>query len=104
MQAVKAAVSSVVPLPTAPCDLTSHHGRPEPNSWSPDHLLVFARFNAAITAPVAGEIVNVPSLLETDVTEPAPHAPQVGGALEPDSRHWPAVAVPAKMAKAEAPE
>ena len=34
------------------------------------HVLAWARFKDATTAPVVGEMVSVPSLLETEVTDP----------------------------------
>ena len=44
--------------------------------WPPVQVLAFPRFKEATTAPVVGEIVRVPSLLETDETAPW-HAPLI---------------------------
>ena len=42
------------------------------NCWRAVHEFALARLSEATTAPVVGEIVNVPSAFETDVTAPLP--------------------------------
>ncbi len=68
--------------------------------------LALARLSDAVTEPVVGEMVSVPSMLATALTEDPPpeHEPHVGAAEDPESKHWPAVTVPARIANAEASE
>lgn len=67
--------------------------------------LALARLIDATTAPVVGEMVNVLSLLLTDETAAEPvQEPQVGAVEVAESKHWPAVAVPERIAKVEAVE
>ena len=75
-------------------------------------LLELPRLSLTVTDPVHGPlpvpptvIVLSPPALPTDATAAAPpHDPQDGVVFEPLSKHSPAVAVPAKTAKADAVE
>lgn len=69
------------------------------------HVLALPRLSEATTAPVFGEMVSAALPAVTELTAAAPeHDPQVGGALDPDSMHCPAVTVGASSASPDALE
>jgi hypothetical protein len=75
------------------------------NVCAPVQVFAWPSAREATTAPVVGEIVTVPSLFDTDDTvAPPAHEPHTGAAFDPDSRHWLAVPVPDRRAKAEPDE
>ena len=68
------------------------------------HVLALPRLSAASTAPVVGDIVSVPApeSVTLDTAAAPEHEPHVGVARLPESKHCPAVPVPARIFNFEA--